>query len=96
MEGVLTTTDSSLTFSKIAIPLQSLTHKDVQFVSTEGCACAFQILKKELSYAPVLSYLSFEKLFILETDASIEGLGAMLSQSEEIICYILWLMPFIH
>ena len=70
-------------FSKIASPLQSLTCKDVQFVWTEECARAFQILKEKLTSAPVLSYPTFEKSFILETDASMEGLGAVLFQSQD-------------
>ena len=70
-------------FSKIASPLQSLTRKDAQFVWTEECAHSFQTLKEKLTSAPILSYPSFEKRFVLETDASIAGLGAVLSQSQE-------------
>ena len=40
----------------------------------------FRTLKEKLTSAPVLS---FEKSFILETDTSIEGLGAVLSQSQD-------------
>ena len=70
-------------FLKIASPLQALTRKDVQFVWTTECARSFQMLKEKLTSAPVLSYPSFEKPFVLETDASIEGLGAVLPQSQE-------------
>ena len=41
---------------------------------------SFDILKQSLVQAPVLSYLSFENDFILETDASVQPLGAILLQ----------------
>ena len=41
------------------------------------------MLRGKLSQAPVLSYPSFDREFVLETDASIEGKGAVLSQPQE-------------
>ena len=37
---------------------------------------------KKISEAPVLSYPCFEKDLVLETNASIQGLGAVLSQEQ--------------
>ena len=67
-------------FSKIAAPLNALTRKDVAYVWTQQ---AFERLKELLTSAPLLKYPDFKKSFILETDASGEGLGAVLAQRQE-------------
>ena len=41
---------------------------------------AFDALKVALTTTPVLGYAGFNREFIIETDASLRGLGAVLSQ----------------
>ena len=47
-----------------------------------SCETAFIKLKQMLTEAPVLGYPDFSRGFILETDASFNGLGAVLSQQQ--------------
>ena len=44
---------------------------------------AFQVLKQACMNSPVLAFANYTKDFLLETDASKEGLGAVLSQKQE-------------
>ena len=67
-------------FARIAAPLQNLTKKEVEFRWTIDCQKAFDELKMRLVTTPVLAYPNFDIDFVLETDASYQGLGAVLSQ----------------
>ena len=71
-------------FSKIASPLHSLLKKDAQFQWTISCQEAFERLKEALVTSPVLAYPQFrsEHPFIVKTDASAKGLGAVLAQQQ--------------
>ena len=70
-------------FAKIAHPLHQLTAKGIRFAWTAECEAAFLLLKTRLVTPPVLAYPCFGKEFMLETDASVQGLGAVLSQTQE-------------
>ena len=60
-----------------------LTKKEVKWEWSKECQVPFETLKQRLIQAPVLVYPDFEQKFILETDASLRGLGAVLSQMKE-------------
>ena len=70
-------------YSKKARPLTRLTEKTVEFVWGEEEEEAWQLLKSELLKAPILAYPDPEKEFILDTDASGYGIGAVLSQFQD-------------
>ena len=70
-------------FARIAAPLRELTRKNAIFKWTEACEGALKTLKEKLTSAPVLAYPSFNKPFTVETDACLNGLGAVLQQTQE-------------
>ena len=50
---------------------------------SEGALKAFETLKQACMNSPVLAFTDYTKDFLLETDASKEGLGVVLSQKQE-------------
>ncbi|KAL6417073.1 hypothetical protein ACFW04_013013 [Cataglyphis niger] len=78
-------------FSTIAAPLTSLTRKNAKWKWGAEETTAFRELKKTLVSAPVLACPDFARRFVLQTDASASGLGAVLTQNfeegERVIAY---------
>ena len=70
-------------YSIIAQPLYTLTRKDEPFCWSDGREEALECLKMSLTQAPVPTYLHFDRKFLLETNASGVGLGAVLSQCQD-------------
>ena len=82
-------------FAKIASPLHDLVnsclsemkkskHPRLPFPQlwTPECQASFEAIKDKLTTTPVLGYADYSEPFILETDASLAGLGAVLSQDQ--------------
>ncbi|KAF3665039.1 hypothetical protein FXO37_11211 [Capsicum annuum] len=74
-------------FGSICRPLHDLLKKD-NFGWNEECTAAFEKLKKSLISAPVLVMPDYSKLFVVETDASGQGIGAVLMQQGHPVAYI--------
>ena len=76
-------------FATIAAPLNALTKKNAKFIFDKQCEKAFQPLKDKLCTDPiVLAYPNKEGTFVLDTDASLYGVGGVLSQlQEKVISY---------
>ena len=70
-------------FTNIAQPLYDMLGKEVKMGPVDLPPEAWEaidILKRKVQSVPILVFPDFDKPFLLETDASKEGLGAVLSQ----------------
>ena len=79
-------------FADVAKPLHRLTERGTPFRWTKEGKWAFEELRRRLTTSPMLAYPDFERPFILDTDASDVGIGAVLSQiddqgAERVIAY---------
>ena len=71
-------------YARIAAPLHQATagcEKTLQW--SDQCDKGFEMLKEALSKAPTLDYPRIDRIFILDTDACFEAIGAVLSQINE-------------
>ena len=75
-------------YARIAKPLNDILEGEASKLKSEAVTSppealdAFEKLKMCCMTAPVLAFVDFEKEFQLDTDASSEGLGAVLSQKQ--------------
>jgi len=70
-------------FSGVAAPLHALTQKGRIFEWSQECQKSFEDLKIMLTSSPVLTLPQNGCQYILDTDASEHGIGAVLSQIQE-------------
>ena len=70
-------------FAQLAAPLHELTKPSIKFKWTELENHSFNELKSRLCNPPILAFPDPSKEFIVTTDASTYGLGAILSQKTE-------------
>lgn len=74
-------------FSQISNPLRLLLKKNVHFSWLDQHEQIFEKLKHLITTAPVLGYYDVRKPVTLSVDASQDGLGAVLLQSDKPIAY---------
>ena len=76
-------------YARIAKPLNDLLQGENSKLKSQSLGlppdalAMFQELKMKCLTAPVLAFVDFKKPLLLKTDASIEGLGAVLSQKQD-------------
>ena len=57
--------------------------KDIKFDWSESCQDSFESLKEQLISLPILGFPDTDKDYVLYTDASDVGIGAVLTQKDE-------------
>ncbi|XP_055913098.1 uncharacterized protein LOC129946788 [Eupeodes corollae] len=79
-------------FAILVRPLTDLLKKSKKFEWTKECEESFRKAKECLVTAPILTCPDFSRPFVVQTDASDYGIGAVLSQEfedgEKAICYL--------
>lgn len=75
-------------FGIISRPLTDMLKKGTLFIWTPTADTTFQELKKALVQASVLALPDFRKKFVVETDASATGVGAVLMQDSHPVAYL--------
>ena len=76
-------------YARITKPLNGLLQGENSKLKSQSLGlppdapATFQELKMKCLTVPVLAFVDFKKPFLLETDVSIEGLGAVLSQKQD-------------
>ena len=68
---------------EIARPLYWLTERNFPFKWTTECQWCLEELKCRLTTTPVLAYPDYSRPFILDTDVSDFGIGAVLAQCDD-------------
>ena len=68
-----------------------MTQKSTQFSWNQECKQAFSTLKQCLVQSPILTFPDFSstaKPFVLQTDVSSLGIGAVLEQTGKVVAYV--------
>ena len=74
-------------FSSLVASLTALTKKGKKYEWTEKCKESFQELKRRLTSAPILMIPNGKEGFVIYSEVSKIGLGAVLIQNGKVIAY---------
>lgn len=77
----------SPTIAQVSEPLRQLMKREVAFVWLPEHQRAFQELKQIITDTPVLAYYDPDKENLIQSDASLKGLGCVLLQDGKPVCY---------
>ncbi|KAL9950229.1 hypothetical protein ACROYT_G042702 [Oculina patagonica] len=73
--------------AQVSEPVRQLMKKDVPFVWQPEHQRSFQNLKQAITEVPVLAYYNPEKENLIQSDASLKGIGCVLMQEGKPVCY---------
>ena len=74
-------------FSMTAAPVTRLLQKNVRFELSEKCQASFEKLKAFLTKASVFTQPTFDKEYVIFSDASLNELGYVLMQEGKAVAY---------
>jgi hypothetical protein len=74
-------------FSRIAKPMTKLLEKNNAFDWIAECQASIEELRKHLTLAPILVLSNLTMKFDIYCDASRRGLGYVLMQEGQVVCY---------
>ena len=78
----------SVQLIKLSEPLKPLLREDVEWTWDSTHQDAFDAIKEELTKTPVLAYFNPKSNHVIQTDASLKGLGAVLLQEGRPVIYV--------
>lgn len=78
----------SARLTRLLEPLRPLLREEMEWTWDSSRQDAFNAIKEELSRTPVLAYFDRKAEYVIQTDASMKGLGAVLLQEGKPVIYV--------